>query len=274
MLRRDAWHDERLRPHTDHGSPDASRVRCSSPCQMRSSPVRTPCSDRETRGFMVCRTAAVVALLLLASSAPAGQTKGHPLITPYQGSQINGNETQTYDYEEVRIPTGKRDEKDLAKSDAAVAGKVTRIEYDNPPGRSSLEIYRNYLDAFSKGGFKILFECAGDKCGSGKGLRWLGRYGYGNPDWRYVAGKLPRAEGDVYVALFITTSTQNFIVVESKPMDTGLAKIDADALLRDLQREGHVAVYGILFDTDSASLKPDSKDALDQVAKLLEKDGS
>src|SRR5438105_264739 len=128
-------------------------------------PVRTPCSDRETRGFMVCRTAAAVALLLLASSAPAGQTKGHPLITPYQGSQINGNETQTYDYEEVRIPTGKRDEKDPGKSDAAVAGKVTRIEYDNPPGRSSLEIYRNYLDAFSKGGFKILFECAGDKCG-------------------------------------------------------------------------------------------------------------
>ncbi|MBS1171656.1 MAG: yiaD 1, partial [Proteobacteria bacterium] len=40
----------------------------------------------------------------------------------------------------------------------------------------------------------------------------------------------------------------------------------------DLRATGHVAVYGIYFDTGKAVVKPESKPALDEVAKLLKGD--
>ena len=44
---------------------------------------------------------------------------------------------------------------------------------------------------------------------------------------------------------------------------------DAEAFKNDLQRTGHAAVYGILFDTNKATLKPESEAAIAEVAKLL-----
>jgi two-component system phosphate regulon sensor histidine kinase PhoR len=50
------------------------------------------------------------------------------------------------------------------------------------------------------------------------------------------------------------------------------ALADATALSNDLRARGHVAVYGIFFDTGKAVVKPESKPALDEVAKLLKAD--
>jgi outer membrane protein OmpA-like peptidoglycan-associated protein len=47
---------------------------------------------------------------------------------------------------------------------------------------------------------------------------------------------------------------------------------DAAALGRDIKSAGHVAVYGINFDTNKALVRPDSKPALDEIAKLLKAD--
>jgi outer membrane protein OmpA-like peptidoglycan-associated protein len=40
----------------------------------------------------------------------------------------------------------------------------------------------------------------------------------------------------------------------------------------DIRATGHAAVYGILFDTDKADIKPESAQAIGEVAKLLEAD--
>ena len=45
--------------------------------------------------------------------------------------------------------------------------------------------------------------------------------------------------------------------------------VNAAALKNTLDEEGHVAVYGILFDTGKADLKPGSAPALAEIAKLL-----
>ena len=47
---------------------------------------------------------------------------------------------------------------------------------------------------------------------------------------------------------------------------------DAAAMSNDLRATGHVAVYGIFFDTGKAVVKPESKAAIDEVAKLLKGD--
>lgn len=47
---------------------------------------------------------------------------------------------------------------------------------------------------------------------------------------------------------------------------------DAASLERDIALTGHAAVYGIFFDFDKDKVKPESKAALDEVAKLLTAD--
>lgn len=49
---------------------------------------------------------------------------------------------------------------------------------------------------------------------------------------------------------------------------------DAAALSNDLRASGHVAVYGIYFDTGKAVVKPESRPALDEVARMLAADTS
>ena len=45
--------------------------------------------------------------------------------------------------------------------------------------------------------------------------------------------------------------------------------VDAAALAKGIEAEGRVSVYGIHFDTDKADIKPESRPALEEIAKLL-----
>ena len=40
-------------------------------------------------------------------------------------------------------------------------------------------------------------------------------------------------------------------------------------MAKGLGEKGHIAIYGIYFDTDKATIKPESKPTLDEMAKLL-----
>ena len=45
--------------------------------------------------------------------------------------------------------------------------------------------------------------------------------------------------------------------------------IDAAAMSKGLGEHGHIALYGIYFDTDKATIKPQSAPTLNEMAKLL-----
>ncbi len=45
--------------------------------------------------------------------------------------------------------------------------------------------------------------------------------------------------------------------------------VDAAAMAKGLGEKGHIALYGIYFDTDKAVIKPESRPTLDEIAKLL-----
>jgi outer membrane protein OmpA-like peptidoglycan-associated protein len=47
---------------------------------------------------------------------------------------------------------------------------------------------------------------------------------------------------------------------------------DASSLSDEISKSGHVAVYGIHFDTGKATIQPDSENALGEIAKLLQQD--
>jgi OmpA-OmpF porin, OOP family len=194
--------------------------------------------------------------------------------------------------------------------DQKVEGQVTRILYVAPEGRSPLEVLRNYEQELTKTGFNILYTCAGKECGTGDA--WLGQYylyegerkltNYPPPrtgrppgqvteyaftgakDQRLMTAKRPAPQGDSYVSVFVATGTSGshketngrtltlLEVVDTVPMETKMVTVEAAAMAKDIAATGHVALYGIYFDTDKTDLKPESTPTISEIAKLLKQD--
>jgi hypothetical protein len=94
----------------------------------------------------------VVACLLLGLAVPfaAGQdqdaegSKDHPLISRYPGSVIARYLTK--EFGELTLPLGEVVDEKFSKSQP-LEGKITRIVYVVPQGRTVLEVFRNYQGA-------------------------------------------------------------------------------------------------------------------------------
>lgn len=204
--------------------------------------------------------------ITLALDAQRPAVQGHPLIPPYPGSTATPP-AKVVEYEEFEIPTGPAKDRKFTKLER-VAGRMTSFSYGRPKDRSQLEIFRNYEDALKAAGFQVLYSCTGPACGMQINHPPLGYIPSGN-EARYLAARLSRPEGDVFVAMHVQPLDTRFVVVEAKPMATGMVSISADALAKDINATGHVAVYDILFDTGSAVVKAESTAALAEIAKLL-----
>lgn len=217
---------------------------------------------------------ALFTLIVVPAKAVVEVTE-HPLIKPYPGSTTW--ESKVGKFDRVTIPTGKFSRKGpqtVFASSIKVEGKVTGITYHTPRKRTALEVLSNYEKALKEGGFEILFGCLEGDCGSGDyEVAYLrNRVSAGYKNTGMLASRLTRADGDVYVFVGVDQSNANtkLLVVEAIPMETGLVKVDANALQNDIERTGHASIYGIYFDTDKADVKPESKQALGEIAKVLE----
>jgi OmpA-OmpF porin, OOP family len=214
--------------------------------------------------------AAAFAAFSFAGDAP--DSKDHPLLTRYPGSEIRWYEQR--EYEQARLMTDE-------KTERVVEGKLTRISYAAPAGRTPLELIRNYRDALTRKGFKILWDTQGGKRGFGKihsASAFSTRACMSNPlkPREYFSAELPSR---VYVSVYALhchgprkspNETRALVtIVEAKQMEGGLIQFNADALASQIAETGHASVYGILFDLDSAKIKPESKAVLDEVVKLL-----
>ena len=190
------------------------------------------------------------------------------------------------------LPLGKYTGGKLARSEAP-EGKVTRIAYVAPPGKSTLEIYGNFVQALDKAGFATRFACAGETCGDGADFSeqifspLLDKMGPGarnrmasslyaiGGDVRAITAHLDRPNGAVDVSVLVSHQEGKgpvgvlLQVVEARPMATGAVTVDAKAMSQGLAQNGHIALYGIQFATDSAALTPDSDATLAQMATLL-----
>jgi OmpA-OmpF porin, OOP family len=57
-------------------------------------------------------------------------------------------------------------------------------------------------------------------------------------------------------------------------MDTKMVTVDASAMAKSIATEGHVALYGILFDTDKTDIKPESAATISEIAKFLKQNAA
>jgi hypothetical protein len=96
------------------------------------------------------------AQFLLAAPSFAADLEGskdHPLLKRYEGSEIIKYEHRKYDG--LTIALGKaRSSSELVEA-RTVEGAITRLTYKVPPGRSSLEVIRNYQKELQSLGFAV-----------------------------------------------------------------------------------------------------------------------
>lgn len=215
-----------------------------------------------------------VLLMFLASVGDLLWAKDHPLIKAYPGS-TGGIKTER-EFDEYELIIGPLKDSKLTQSQR-LQGKVTEIQYISPAGRSVLEVYRNYEAALKQAGFEILFACNAAQCGTGsKRVEGLEDIFAGYANTRVLTARLARPAGDVYVALHMPAAGGKTIIniIEVKPMATGMVAVNAAALGNDIGRLGHVAIYGIFFDTGKAEIKPESEPTLTEISKLLQQDAA
>ena len=222
----------------------------------------------------------VCAALAFLSTLGFAQEEGtdHPLVKRYPGSDVFGgaNAITVAQFDEYTLVTGPIKNGKPTET-IHLEGKVFIAPYRNPDDRSVLEIYRNYQQELSKAGFQTLFSCNAAECGGDSQAGVVPQfYGTQDPGWsnRYLAAKLVRPEGDVYVSLLVhaqgrTGGGADLAVIEVKPMENK-DLVDSASLANSISTTGHASVYGIYFDTGKADIKPESEGTLKEIAKLMQ----
>ena len=210
----------------------------------------------------------IVLLLAVLATAPVlAQEPKIPFVTPYPGSRLRGP-VSVVEYADYQLLVGPA--KANAKTEK-VGGKVTRIFLLGPKDRSLLEIFTNYEQALRKDGFSTIFRCAGKDCGSGR-IPELDTMFNSTVEQYYLAAKKNRPEGPLYASVTVNdryNPAARINVIEVRPMQTGLVKVTADQMGKDIAATGRVVLYNILFDTGKAEIKPESNATLAEIAKLL-----
>ena len=160
--------------------------------------------------------------------------------------------------------------------------------------RSFSEVYKNYLDALTADDFNILGKgISDDRKGAAIGSRqWMEVTFRANPATKpgavgtmfygtsssggagAIVATKERAEGTAYVIFYVEKHSKNYVgtlidIVEVEVADTGLVVVDAEAIGSDIEEYGRVVLHGIVFDFDKATLKAESKAALDPISEYL-----
>lgn len=201
------------------------------------------------------------------AQSDARGSSDHPILSRYPGSIIRFYSQREFD----KYPLALAVEKGRPSGVKDLEGKVTKITYQNPPGRSSYEIFSNYRDALAKAGYQTLFTCEAAACGMAMYWQQLnGLYASGGPrEARFLTVRGKSGQSDYTVALSVNTGYAIVHIVEQKAMEGGLVTASAAELAEGIDRDGHIPVYAIYFDTAKATLKPESKPALEEIAKML-----
>lgn len=224
----------------------------------------------------------LILMLTLAFSAPTGagaQTrdvvggKDFVGIGRFAGSAITGYQVKDFDAARMQAAPFK----DGQPADARrLEGKITRIAYRTSPGPSILEVFRNFETKLTKAGFETLLTCDTDACGGIPFVEaidalpipqmWVDGFNY-----HYFAGRKTEGGRETYASIIVSENNKEIFaqltVTELRAIENKM--VDAAVMEKGLRETGHIALYGIYFDTDRAELKPESRPTLEQIAKLL-----
>jgi outer membrane protein OmpA-like peptidoglycan-associated protein len=192
--------------------------------------------------------------LLAASAAMASQkdpadvegTQDHPEISRFPNFHLDSTKRNDYNESEFPVKGGAQRK----------AGKFWFVDYilnDGARQPSSVELMKNYENAFKKNGGSLVFRGPdGDEATyrqplTGGGERWMLMH-IENEGFRY-----------------------QLTIIDVAAMEQKL-EFTADQMADAIHKNGFVALNGILFDTGKATIKPESQPLVDEMVALLKKD--
>jgi len=219
--------------------------------------------------FAVCLHATGAA----AQARDVAGAKDFPGIGRFAGSVITGYQAKDFDAARMQAAAFK----DGNPADARrLEGRITRIAYATKPGPSILEVSRNFETQLAKAGYETLVACDTDACGGIPFTEaidvlpipqmWVDGFNY-----HYYAGRKVEGGRETYASVVVSENNREIhaqlTVAELGAIENKM--VDAAAMAKGLGETGHIALYGIYFDTDKTVIKPESRPTLDQIAKLL-----
>lgn len=172
-------------------------------------------------------------------------SKDHPLVTRMQNMHIVTYRTNPFDKFSFKVGKGK-------EAVANVEGRLFEIKYkinDKIEAPSPLAILRNHQAAFRAVGGSVVYE-----------------------DNRYTTLKAAKGGMETWVQVDTAWGQGYMLTVVEKGAMAQEVVADATAMGNDLKTTGHIALYGIYFDTNKSEVKAESKPALDEIAKLMKQD--
>lgn len=236
-------------------------------------------------------------VLALGPNAPAvadiANSEDHPAVGRYPGAEITWQRIDNF--AQYRIPTGPVTGYRHIDTWIDVEGRVTRTFYELTGERTHAEVWANYRDALTDGGFEIIAQGLDPASNAEIGHRqWLSVYyravpfnAGGEPVSQLLAGKADqggsgivfgrrqRAEDTIYALVSLEQHDADTVavlvdVVETKEAESGRVVADAEAIGRDIEDLGRVVLEGLYFDHDSDTLTAASAPALVEIARFLE----
>jgi outer membrane protein OmpA-like peptidoglycan-associated protein len=137
-------------------------------------------------------------------------------------------------------------------NDVSVEGALYDVNYmvDGDTPESDLAIQQNYRDALAKLGAQILYT-----------------------DDSTTTARLERDGRTIWLKIASQQTEVEVTAIDEKPFAASIQPPTADAMKAALDKDGHVALY-VNFDFNKATLRPDAKPVIDQVAALLKNDAA
>lgn len=197
-----------------------------------------------------------------------------------------------------------------AETRREVEGEYTRLVYLAPANRSPLEVLRNYLDMVEDAGGQAVYRCTDGDCGGdiqgndhGGGNQGLIEQIYPQnrlkdadfsngwcatgarpTEQHYALATMPDGNGGERTLGIVAFQVGDrsycdaiegrtavlVVAVSPKARERRMVTVTSDEMAKALDAQGNIALYGIQFDTNKSSLKPESQDTIAQIARLLQ----
>lgn len=170
--------------------------------------------------------------------ADAEGCKDSPLLTRFPGTTLY--ECQHKDFDGVSIPVSK--DADGNGQEKSIEGDVYTYQYSYTSETSELQIYRNLLNAVQKAGYMI--------------------------DYQESPSKFTAHRGGQYISTSIGGGAYTLYTIQQKAMEQVVTATAAE-MRSEIEKSGHVAIYGVEFATGKAEVLPGSDTVLNEVLRLL-----
>ena len=183
-----------------------------------------------------------ISFQLFAQDEPRQDAEGckdSPLISRMPGSTINSCDNK--EFQQAEMPVGK--DKDGNVITKTFEGEYHSWDIATRQGMSEIQIFRNFETALKQAGWTLAYEDSPNTLTAHKGNNWF----------------MLESKGEFYYQTVVTVKEMQQEVTA-----------DASSIADELNKSGHIALYGIHFDTGKAVILPDSESILGEIVKMLQ----